>query len=71
VAHRAAFPDHHRYTVAELETLTQAAGGAFLVTTEKDMMNLPAGLTMRIECIRITVEIENEPDLIRLIEGTK
>ena len=37
------------------------------------MMNLPDGLRLplRIECVRIGVEIENEAELLRLIEGTK
>ena len=71
---RQAFPDHHRYEVAELETVTraaQSAGAEVLVTTEKDMMNLPEvlRLPLGIECVRIDVEIENEAELMRLVEG--
>jgi tetraacyldisaccharide 4'-kinase len=72
VVQRAAFPDHHRYSVPELEEFARsakAAGAEVLVTTEKDLMNLPPGITMPIECIRIGVEIENEAGLLRLIEG--
>jgi tetraacyldisaccharide-1-P 4'-kinase len=38
------FPDHHRYTAAELESLAAAAAaaGATLVTTGKDAVKLPA-----------------------------
>ncbi|MEO5924061.1 MAG: tetraacyldisaccharide 4'-kinase [Bryobacteraceae bacterium] len=71
---RDAFPDHHRYQVSELETIARAAqsiGAEALVTTEKDMMNLPEGirLPLAIECVRIGVEIENEAELLRLVEG--
>ncbi|WP_454918212.1 tetraacyldisaccharide 4'-kinase [Xanthobacter sediminis] len=39
---RTAFPDHHRFTAAEVEALRREAGrtGATLVTTEKDMARL-------------------------------
>ncbi len=43
VAGAKAFPDHHRYTVGEAETLVQAArsaGARGFVTTEKDAQNL-------------------------------
>ncbi len=69
IVERAAFPDHHRYSLAELEAFGEKAGGATLVTTEKDWMNLPAGFSTAIECVRISVEIDNEDQLLRLIEG--
>jgi len=69
VVHRTAFPDHHRYSASQLQDLAKHAD--LLVTTEKDMMNLPAGTKLPIECVRITVEIENETELLRLIEGKK
>jgi tetraacyldisaccharide 4'-kinase len=76
VVQRAAFRDHHRYQVAELEAFAsaaQAAGAEVLVTTEKDMMNLREDLRLRlrIECVRIGVEIDNEAELLRLIAGAK
>jgi tetraacyldisaccharide 4'-kinase len=43
VASTKAFPDHHRYTPAEVQSLVQsaqAAGARALVTTEKDAQNL-------------------------------
>ena len=45
-APRLVFPDHHRYTAGDLEEIVRqaaAAGAQALVTTEKDMMNLPPG----------------------------
>ncbi|MCU1338499.1 MAG: lipid-A-disaccharide synthase [Bryobacterales bacterium] len=69
-ATRMAFPDHHRYTARDLEEIGRqaaAAGAQALVTTEKDMMNLPAGVPppLKIYCLRIGIEIENEPELLR------
>jgi tetraacyldisaccharide 4'-kinase len=71
---RQPFRDHHRYEVAELETVARAAqvmGAEVLVTTEKDMMNLPEGLhlPLAIERVRIGVEIENEAELLRMVMG--
>jgi len=37
------FPDHHRYTAADLERLRRDAGGATLVTTEKDAVKIQKG----------------------------
>ena len=72
IVSREAFRDHHSYTREELERVAreaQAAGAEVLVTTEKDMMNLPEGLRLplAIECVRIGVEIENEAELLRMI----
>jgi tetraacyldisaccharide 4'-kinase len=65
---RLQFPDHHRYTEADLRDIErQAAGTEALVTTEKDLMNLPVGvpLPLTIHCLRIEIEIENEAELLR------
>ncbi|MEI9812077.1 MAG: tetraacyldisaccharide 4'-kinase [Acidobacteriota bacterium] len=74
VVHRASFPDHQRYMFDDLYRVcldAQRAGAEVLVTTEKDMMNLPDGmrLPLGIRSIRISVEIENEQQLINLVEG--
>jgi tetraacyldisaccharide 4'-kinase len=37
------FPDHHRYTPADLERLRRNANGATLVTTEKDAVKIDEG----------------------------
>jgi len=68
---RISFPDHHRYTTADLEELGRqaaAAGAQALVTTEKDMMNLPAGAEppLKIYSLRIEIEIENEAEFLRM-----
>jgi tetraacyldisaccharide 4'-kinase len=67
---RIVFPDHHRYSAGDLAEIGRqaiAAGAGALVTTEKDMMNLPAGVEapLRIYCLRIEIEIEDEAELLR------
>lgn len=37
------FPDHHRYTQADIDALRRDANGATLVTTEKDAVKIDAG----------------------------
>ncbi len=72
VAVRSAFPDHHRYTSADLDCLTSAAqkaGATALLTTEKDAVrlgkliaSLPESLPLQTACLR--VEIENGDQVI-------
>lgn len=76
IAARRAFPDHHRYTLADLGRLTAiawAAGATALVTTEKDLARLgttSAVLTesMPLETARLRVEIENANEAFQYIE---
>ncbi|MFP5247726.1 MAG: tetraacyldisaccharide 4'-kinase, partial [Thermoanaerobaculia bacterium] len=42
VAGTKSFPDHHRYTPADVEAIRRDAGGATIVTTEKDAVKLHA-----------------------------
>jgi tetraacyldisaccharide 4'-kinase len=75
VAFRRAFSDHHPYRPSELRRLAaqaSAAGAEALVTTEKDIMNLPEGAGALLEphkllWLRIGVEVDNEQELLRLI----
>jgi 3-deoxy-D-manno-octulosonic-acid transferase len=69
---RLVFRDHHRYTAGDLEEIARQAadaGAGALVTTEKDLMNLPAGvvLPLKIYCLRIGIEIENEAELLQYL----
>jgi tetraacyldisaccharide 4'-kinase len=72
-APRLAFPDHHRYSGADLNEIFRqatAAGAHGLVTTEKDMMNFPGSHFLSpfpLYCLRIGIEIENEAELLRHI----
>ena len=72
LAERIAFPDHHRYTAGDLERLraASAAGGAALITTEKDRVRLGAmGDSLAIETVRLRMEIEDEREAVdELIE---
>jgi tetraacyldisaccharide 4'-kinase len=75
LAARVAFPDHHRYTPADLRRLAasaRAAGATALVTTGKDQVRLgklastlPASLPLTTAGLRIEVE---EQDLSWLID---
>jgi tetraacyldisaccharide 4'-kinase len=72
-APRLVFPDHHHYNAADLQEILRqatAAGAQGLVTTEKDMMNLPGShilLPIPLYCLRIGIEIENEAELLRIL----
>jgi len=72
VAAERAFPDHHLYRTRDLESisaLAQVAGADALLTTEKDLMNLPprweTALPLFASCIRL--EIENRVEFDRAL----
>jgi tetraacyldisaccharide 4'-kinase len=75
VAFRLAFGDHHAYTPSDLKHLAvqaSAAGAKVLVTTEKDIMNLPDDAEAllyphKLFWLEIGIEIDNEPELLRRI----
>ncbi len=67
---RRAFPDHHRYSAADLRTLA-AQGAEALLTTEKDLANLPYGWAALLDplpllWLKIAVEVDDEAALLRL-----
>jgi tetraacyldisaccharide 4'-kinase len=70
-----AFPDHHPFSAAEIETLIRDADqtGALLVTTEKDLMRLRGSefpdRVRDIVVFAVTLEFEDEPALRRFIGG--
>jgi tetraacyldisaccharide 4'-kinase len=72
VAARITFPDHHRYTRANIERLAAAArqsGATALVTTEKDQLRLGElssvfAESLPLKIARLRVEIENEDEAI-------
>ncbi len=71
------FGDHHSYRHAELAYLrehTQLQGAEVLLTTEKDLMNLPPDLgelmtPVAVYWLRIGVEIEGEAKLVEQIRA--
>jgi tetraacyldisaccharide 4'-kinase len=70
-----AFQDHHAYRPEDLRRLTRQAreaGAEVLVTTEKDIMNLPKGAAqmlgpIKIYWLRIGVEIDREKEFLARI----
>ncbi len=74
-AFRWTFDDHHKYRPAELRRLAlraRSVGAEVLLTTEKDLMNLPAAFDklvapLRLMWLRIRLEIEREDVLLALI----
>jgi len=68
---RKAFPDHHAYTAGELKALAVRGTGA-LLTTQKDLMNLPAGWPQaiapaRLLWLRIALKVDREVELLDIL----
>ncbi len=74
---RATFRDHHLYRAEELRRLAQRAvqsGAQALLTTEKDLMNLPEDwprsvAPLRLCWLKITVEIDDAEEFLRTVEA--
>ncbi|MBI5341956.1 MAG: tetraacyldisaccharide 4'-kinase [Deltaproteobacteria bacterium] len=65
------FGDHHRYRPAELKEIASAAGGAPVLTTEKDLVRISGPLPFNLKALRIGVEfLSGWEDLSRLILET-
>ena len=65
LAGKVAFGDHHRYNSADARSLVRqarSAGAQLLLTTEKDVLNLPDGLSFDLPVFvcRIDLDIEDE-----------
>jgi tetraacyldisaccharide 4'-kinase len=75
LASRKAFPDHHRYTIADLEQLkATAAPATAFITTEKDFArlgNLVSAFSesLPLKTVRLRIEIENESAAIDWLAG--
>ena len=72
VAGQKAFPDHFRYSMSNLVSLEKAAaeaGADCLLTTEKDLINLPANANFRLPLYwaAIQLSVEEEPRLLQWI----
>ena len=68
-----AFPDHHRYSQSDIDSLIDSArqaGANCLITTAKDAVKLRS-LSFSLPCYvqEIELRIENPDDLIRLIKS--
>jgi tetraacyldisaccharide 4'-kinase len=71
---RKAFPDHHRYTAADVALIERAAeqcGARALMTTEKDAQNMDRALPRRVPMYAavIDMEITHDEDFLALIEA--
>lgn len=71
VALRKAFPDHHRYTQRDIDSLTEGArraGARSLITTAKDAVKLQS-IAFSLPCYILDIEpqIENESALVQQI----
>ena len=64
------FPDHHRFTAAELSALKQAAqkSGALLVTTEKDFVRLDPAARKDIVPVPVHAAFSDDAALQRLLD---
>ena len=77
---RWAFSDHHHYKWRELQTLASQArahGATVLLTTEKDVANLPdraaeilMEASVELYWLKIGIQIDREAELMKLIEST-
>ena len=76
LAERIPFPDHHRYTAADVETILAAAAKANatgFITTEKDLINLGT-LASRLEPLhiaRVTLELVDAENVLNLLLNQK
>jgi tetraacyldisaccharide 4'-kinase len=50
------FGDHHAYRARDIERILAAAGGMPVMTTEKDLVRLPADLAFEVKALRVGVE---------------
>jgi len=50
------FPDHHAYGRGDLDRIAREAGGLPAITTEKDMVRLPADVPFPVGALRVEVE---------------
>jgi tetraacyldisaccharide 4'-kinase len=62
------FPDHHAYSRGDLGRIAREAGGLPLVTTEKDLVRLPADVPFSVGALRVEVEyLDGWEEIARLI----
>jgi tetraacyldisaccharide 4'-kinase len=73
----AVFPDHHRYTLCDIERLLSAArtaGATAIVTTEKDQVRLGSLArafqdSLLLEIARLSIDIEDESTALEWLTG--
>lgn len=50
------FPDHHRYDLADMARIARESGGLPAITTEKDLVRIPAETPFTVGALRVEVE---------------
>ena len=65
------FPDHYNYTKEDLEKLISKAksSGGMLLTTEKDFFRIGGNYQKYINCLKISVEMQNKNHFIETIKA--
>ncbi len=62
------FPDHHAYARGDLDRIAREAGELPVLTTEKDLVRLPADVPFSVEALRVEVEyLEGWEEISRMI----
>ena len=69
VAREIVFPDHHNYSLNDLEKIQNIAKNENLkiITTEKDFMKIPEEFKKEINFLSIDLVIQDEKKLIELL----
>lgn len=62
------FPDHHKYSLQDIERLLSNAGMHRLITTQKDIVKIPAEFHDRIDVLKISLSFESPETLIPLLK---
>ncbi len=62
------FPDHHAYSVSDLEKITENAQGFSIVTTEKDHVRLPKEYQEKIRAVPVSVAWKDEKTLSEFLQ---
>lgn len=65
-----AFPDHHKYTLKDIQFLTEKSdkSGSILITTQKDILKIPEPFKNIIKVLDIELKIRAEHDFAKKIE---
>ena len=68
------FPDHHKYTEMDLQTIMQSSINAqaeFILTTEKDYVRIPGKTSWPVELVVVGIELSFENDKNAFIDFIK
>jgi tetraacyldisaccharide 4'-kinase len=65
------YPDHYQYTEQDIKDLIKQAQelNARLITTEKDMVKIPAKYHAKIDCLKMELRIMGESGLVNVVQS--